>query len=624
MNPLCRIPTSVWVGLGAFILGCAIYRSEVSRLWLETAIGKTKEVPFVELGPRENEFVIRGFERGEDAFYLQAGAEGQCLLRMRVDRPVPIAIEPVFYNISGSERFSNRFSYSLEDGKAGTWKTAWQNRSYLRSQTVLIPPAKGESIVLRFEAKNTTSRRVLVLQGIRYRPVERTDIVPKLSRVLFATGIVLLLFQCIDGARKKSLYWRKLDVALLILIVALGLHLREQKFQEYVGSPLTNDAVGYQEIAREMRLFSWDHGFCAPRWREPVFPLVCAVFSTVFRDTDFHQRLLTAFAGALAIGLTWWVGREAIHPVCGLAAALLMATHDYLIFRSMYGYRLEVRTSVMLVFVYFLFVRGWHGTGDTEHAESENSDEKPPAALRSPFFWQSAIAGAAGALLILTEMSTLPMVGLFLLWHLLNHKKRWREAVPAIAACAIVLLPFLARQIATNGDPFFPLSKHATWYRNVEARRHAGEPGYPAKSEIPNYQGYAGPPIGMFGYLFSYHSIGELITGGVKGYARYLTGEPFFRQWALRGLFIAGLLALLICAGRRELAFLVLLTNSPPALSLYGMAVLIDERVMLHAMPYAAMCVSIPFLMAARALSDRMNIEQSSAPHLLNNAGPGS
>ncbi len=77
MNPLCRIPTSVWVGLGAFILGCAIYRSEVSRLWLETAIGKTKEVPFVELGPRENEFVIRGFERGEDAFYLQAGAEGR-------------------------------------------------------------------------------------------------------------------------------------------------------------------------------------------------------------------------------------------------------------------------------------------------------------------------------------------------------------------------------------------------------------------------------------------------------------------------------------------------------------------------------------------------------------------
>jgi hypothetical protein len=613
MNALNRIPTGVWIGLGAFIAGCVIFHGEVAKLWWETSIGKTNEIPFVKLEPVEDEFVVKGFERGEDAFYLPPGGEGQCLLRMRVKPPVPIAIEPVFFNISGRERFRNRLSYSLEDGKAGTWITAWENRSYLRSQTVLIPPAKGESIVLRFDAKNTTSRRVLVLQGIRYRAVERTNIVPRLSRILFVAGIGLLLFQLIDGTRKKSLGWKKLDAALLILIVGLSLHLREQKLEEYACSPLTNDAVGYQEIAGEMQLFSWEHGFYAPRWREPVFPLACAAFSTVFRDTDFHQRLLTILAGAFAIGLTWWVGREAIHPFCGLVSAMLMATHDYLIFRSMYGYRLEVRTSVMLVFVYFLFVRDRDDVSDVHHEEAENSDEPVVSAFRSRLFWRSAIAGAAGALLILTELSSLPMVGLLLLWHVFNHRKLWRQAILALAVCALVLLPFFARQIATNGDPFFPLSKHAKWYRNVEARRHAGEPGYPAKSEIPNYQGYEGPPIGMFGYLFSYHSFGELVIGGAKGYARYLTGEPFFRQWALRALLVIGLLILLIRAGRRELAVLVLLTNSPPALSLYGMAVLIDERVMLHAMPYAAMCVSVPFLEVVRALRDRKSLGISEA-----------
>lgn len=619
---LGKISTSIWVGLGAFIAGCVIFHSEVAKLSLKASIGKTNEIPFVELEPVNNEFVVKGFERGEDALYLPPGGEGQCLLRMRVNPPVPIAVEPVFFNISGSERFRNRFSYSLEDGREGTWTTAWENRSYLRSQTVLIPPATGESLVLRFDAKNTTGRRVLVLQGIRYRVVERSDIVPRFSRILFVAGVVLLLFQLIDGVRKMSLGWKKLDAALLILIVGLSLHLREQKLEEYACSPLTNDAVGYQKIAQEMRLFSWEHGFYAPRWREPFFPFTCAVFSKVVGDTDFHQRLLTVLAGALACGLTWWVGREAIHPVCGLVSAILMATHHYLIFRSMYGYRLEVRTSVMLVFVYFLFVRDWRGVGGGQPPEAANSDESAGGALRSPFFWQSAIAGAAGALLVLTEMSTLPMVGLFLFWHLFNHRKHWRSVMPAPAVCALVLLPFFARQIAANGDPFFPLSNHAKWYRNVEARRHAGEPGYPAKSEIPNYQGYEGPPIGMFGYLFSYHSVSELIIGGAKGVTRYLTGEPFFRQLALRGLFVFGLLILLLRSGRRELSFLVLLTNSPPALSLYGMAVLIDERVMLHAMPYAAMCVSVPGLAAWEFI--RSKTARPNEPDTLNKPDTGS
>ena len=608
----------------ALILGLVVQHREVAQFWHQPRTVATKEIPFAEIDAAPEFIQVRGFERGEDGYYLAPQARGQYLFRINIDPPRPIDVEPVFYNVSSGGRFRNQFQYSVDGGQ--NWVTAWENRTSLRSQSVLIPAARALFVVLRFDAVNTTSERALVLQGIRLRAGVEADVVPQVSGVLYAAAIALLVFQlgvagglpraaCLlaglvaSGAglwlgllqalfcvlllvvlgakllRRCALTWTVVEVPALLFILAFGLEARENRLQEYAHAPLTGDAVGYQQIAEEMTLFSWGQGFYAPRWREPMHPLMGKLFSAVCQRSDFHHRLMTVCAGMCAIALAWWVGRHALHPACGLVAAGLMAGDNYLIFRSMYGYRLEVRTCLLLVFVYLLVV-----------------------CRAGRLVWRSALAGLAGALLALTELSTLPLVIFFIGWHLVTHRDQWRPAAAAAIVALLVLLPFFGRQIAEHGDPLYPLSKHAKWYRNVEAQRNVGEPGYPSADEIADYSGYEGPPVSLMGYLFGSHTFGELAAGTARGYVRYLSGEPFFREWILRLLFVAGLLILLIQPGRRVLGLVLLLTNMPPAMFLYGAGLLTEERVLLHVFPFAAMCVALPFLSTVQRLSRKTRL----------------
>jgi hypothetical protein len=203
----------------------------------------------------------------------------------------------------------------------------------------------------------------------------------------------------------------------------------------------------------------------------------------------------------------------------------------------------------------------------------------------------------------------LPVVAFFLVWHLIANRKCWRPAILAVATAAIVLGPFFARQSAEHGDPFHPLSQHAKWYRNIEARQNVGKPGWPTAEETHEYAGYGGPPVSLAEYLFGTHSVRQLAAGTSKGYLRYLSGEPFFRAWLPRALFLAGLILVLGWTGRRVLGFVVLIANAPPVMYLYGAGILSEERILLHVFPFAAILVSVPFLWAARALLARVRPE---------------
>jgi len=613
-------PVAIVVSV-SLLIGAAAHLREVAKLWHTPKTVPTQEIPFAQLKEDPSLFYVEGFVRGEDGFYLEPKTVGLFQFRLKIDPPQYVAVEPVFYNIVGTKRYRNSLQYSLNGGD--DWVPVWENRSYLRSQSFVIPPTDVQSVVLRFDAANTTDERALVLQGVRVRAGVEPNVLPRLAGILYGLSLALLVFLLVTEAgltgpravsagivagaagtlmpsaplafaaifvggaiwlriKKLEFRWKTLEVPALLLILAIGLEFREAKLHEYEHSPIVDDAAGYHEFAQKMAPFTWREGFYAPRYREPVFPFVLKLFFALFADSDLHHRLMTVYFGVIAIALAWWLGREAFHPFCGLAAALVMATDRYLIFRSMYGYRLELRTVLMVLFVYGLFV-----------------------CRRGRPVWRSALAGIAGALLALTELSTFPAVAFFLVWHVVANRKEWKPASAAVAAAVIVLAPFFIRQAAENGDPFHPLSKHATWYRNVEAQMNVGKPGYPTEEEIHKYVGYEGPPITLFQYLFGTHTIGQLVTGATKGYARYLSGEPFFRTWLLRLLFVVGLALVLIRPGRRALAFAILVTNTPPAMYLYGLDILHEERVLLHVYPLAAVFVAVPFVWALGALLER-------------------
>jgi len=613
-------PITIVVGV-SLLIGLGVHLREVTKLWHAPKAVPTQEIPFAQLKEDPSLFYVEGFVRGEDGFYLEPKTVGLFQFRLEVAPPRHVAVEPVFYNIVETKRYRNRFQYSLNGGV--DWVPAWENRSYLRSRSVVIPPTSVTFVVLRFDAANTTDERALVLQGVRVRAGVEPNVLPRLAGILYGLSLALLAFLVfteagitgrraqwagiaagavgtlmpsaplafaaifVGGAvwlriKKLEFRWKMLEVPALLLILAIGLQFREAKLREYEHSPIVDDAAGYHEFAHKMKPFTWQEGFYAPRYREPMFPLALKLFFAVFADSDLHHRLVSVYFGVIAIALVWWLGREAFHPFCGLAAALVMATDRYLIFRSMYGYRLELRTALMVLFIYGLFVcrRGRPG-------------------------WRFALAGIAGALLALTELSTFPAVTFFLAWHVVANRKEWKPAITAVVAAVIVLAPFFIRQTAEHGDPFRPLSKHATWYRNVEAQMNVGEPGYPTEEEIHKYVGYEGPPITLFEYLFGTHTLGQLATGATKGYARYLSGEPFFRTWLLRLLFVVGLALVLIRPGHRALGFTILVTNTPPAMYLYGLDILHEERVLLHVLPFAAICAAVPLIRALDALLER-------------------
>ncbi|MBI2190499.1 MAG: glycosyltransferase family 39 protein [Planctomycetes bacterium] len=600
----------------ALIIGLVASWREAAKLWHNPDLVAASEVALGGAEVDRSVLQSEGFESSENGLYLAPGQAGILIYQLHVAKPGPLAVEPVFYNIIGSKRFRNRISYSLDGGVS--FVTVGENRSYLRGQAVTIPIGASQ-LLLRFDAANTTDERALVLQGFRYRAAIELDPVPHLSPLLYGMALVMAVLCLVDLAEvwhclmiltcpwlvllgvyfpggsavltlilmalsiSRQLYrqvwmgwlWER---AAILLILGWGLALREAKLEEYAYAPLAGDAGGYRQIAQEMSLFSWTDGFYAPRWREPLYPLVAKMFFMATGKTELHLRLLSVYAGVAALLLAWRVGRKLFHPVAGLLAALLMATDRYLILRSMYGYRLEVETFLLLLFMLFFY-----------------SD-------RRPLSWiQSVAAGLTAGLLALANLSFIPMAVLLLAVFSAVHRSRWKRVGWLASVVAVLLLtPLLVRQASKFGDPLHPLTLHAKWYRNLEAQKNVGRPGYPPAEQIGEYTGYGGPDVTLLGYLWGQHTGRQLWDGAAEGYKRYLSGEPFFRDPVLRILFGLGIALTLILPNRRMAGLLILLANMPPVLFLYGTGLLTEERVLLHAYPFAAICVSVPFLTLLR------------------------
>jgi hypothetical protein len=168
--------------------------------------------------------------------------------------------------------------------------------------------------------------------------------------------------------------------------------------------------------------------------------------------------------------------------------------------------------------------------------------------------------GLALGLASLTYISLLFTCLLALFLFFLKRKASLKKFVLVAVLACVLVLPHLAHNAKTFGDPLFSLNYHARFYRNLELQ---GRPGYPTVREVEK-DPYAGAPTTAFRYMWVDHTPVEAVTIGCVGVARLLTHRaPFFnayRPYEL-GFFVWGLVV--ACMGvilfrAREKLFVVL------------------------------------------------------------------
>jgi 4-amino-4-deoxy-L-arabinose transferase-like glycosyltransferase len=286
----------------------------------------------------------------------------------------------------------------------------------------------------------------------------------------------------------------------LAAILAGAVSLRLQRLAEYRYVALDPDAVGYLQIARELRLarpFDTDY-------REPAFIWLVRAATRLAGDQPTTIRGVSVGASALTVGLTYWLAASQFGPAAGLAAAGILAVNRELTFQSVRGLKEEVFTVGLLGVVLLLF--GTH---------------------RPNPVWRWLMAGLVAGTMALVRLTGLLPAAVLLadraFVEVLDRDPRWRRTLLPAAAAGLLLmglvLPYLVQNARTAGDPFHSINANATWFRNIE---FAGRPGFPSKEAV-RQNAYTGPPVTSFEYVFGLHTAREILHRHVDG-ARWLYG----------------------------------------------------------------------------------------------------
>lgn len=131
----------------------------------------------------------------------------------------------------------------------------------------------------------------------------------------------------------------------------------------------------------------------------------------------------------------------------------------------------------------------------------------------------------------------------------------------------LLLAPYLMYSYQKFGDPFWTVNITAKWFRNyefVEVKRIGCE-GCPTLEEFKR-DSYTGQPITTFQYIFGMHSLSEVISRTIQGYADllFLPNDLFWIQigvtvFAFYYLYLLGL-GFVVLSRYREFLLLLLVT----------------------------------------------------------------
>lgn len=238
-------------------------------------------------------------------------------------------------------------------------------------------------------------------------------------------------------------------IALLAIIALAGLF-RFYDITNYPGGLFPDEAANGEDI---MLILSGDVRPFYPRGngREALFFYLQAISVALFGIGVWQLHIVAAAVGTTTVAALYFAVRPYFGRLAGLLAALLLATNQWHVTMSRTGFR-----AIMIPLFVALFT-AWVGycIAAVKRARAEKS-----ATLQQRQLWWSylyaALAGAAFAGGFYTYIAYRVMIGVvigvvfFLLLAAMHpkigfpHAKRyWRQAVTAVIAGSIVLLPLV-------------------------------------------------------------------------------------------------------------------------------------------------------------------------------------
>jgi len=253
-----------------------------------------------------------------------------------------------------------------------------------------------------------------------------------------------------------------------IVLLAFALRFRWLLLAVQSSMPLPLDANVYMAGASELLHLSYSS------WREPTFPIIAALFLSIFGVSIATFRFSTVCLGTLVVFLTYQIARRTSSASAGLLASFLVATNILLIWNSIRGLREELFSCILLALI-FLIVRSSDGLS----AKS------------------SIIAGFLAATLCLTKLEGLIVVAgvsAYQVWHskIFQTKIDWRFIAIILISSIIAIFAWFGFRGLFFNDPFEATTVQGTYWYWYEF-------------------GVEGKRVTAFDYIFHYHTAEEIL-----------------------------------------------------------------------------------------------------------------
>jgi hypothetical protein len=491
------------VGIMGILL---IFRNELALLFTpDPPIEKIYQCSFdpISLSHTAEISSYEGFSANQQGLQLAPGTAGSITLSYVKKRDQGCLLRVWFYGDQGGNR-PNALKVSIDDGKS-FHQVAGSGNYVGKVFDLTAYVADSTDFQLLFEARNYApyatpvldSIEVLIGQGKSVKPV-----LPDLTRILgmillFAVPLFLVFSRDTSGKEKVTR-------VLFLLIMLLAVYLRWNELINMAGTYIDGDARGYYRYGEQMDLFS-QQGFYSAQFekREPLYILMVKLFFFIFGVSGTHLRLVSFLFSLVTIYLTYKVGKEWFNEMVGLIAAFILTIHPYLIHLSARGLRAEWFATLVLLFVYYSYVK-----------------EHMPALLRT------AVAGLLIGCMLLTRSESFLMVMISMVAYPFVARSKWNYTMvfTALILGITLLIPHQYSMYKKHGDPLYTVNQYTRFYAN---REFAGQEGFPSKEEIATKGMYTGRKITLAEYYFSLHTPWQLIYYSAVGFAKIHLAMPF-------------------------------------------------------------------------------------------------
>lgn len=451
----------------------------------------------------ENMVISEGFITGHQGLLLAQGSSGKTVFSFTKQPKQGCLMRIWFYGDKGTQR-PNEVKISVDEGK--TYQSVTGSGNYIGSVFDLNPYVKGcNNFQIMFEAKNHsqfTSKvfdkiELVISGGELARPA-----LPNITKIL---GFLLLAVLIFCYANKSNFTRTEMStLVLLLLIILLAAYFRWNELTRIAGTILDRDVVGYNKYASKMCLFS-DNGFYSAQFaqREPLYILLVKLCFKFFGNSETHVRLISFIFSLVVICLTYKIGKEWFNSAVGLIAAFILSIHPYLISLSARGFRAEWFTTLLLLFIYYGYVKDTMG---------------PRLRVLTTGFLIGSI--------LLTRSESFFMVFSVMILTPLFVKKKWNYKMVLITLLigVALLTPHLYSIYKIHGTPFHTVNIYTRFYVNQE---FMGKPGFPTRQEIGEKGMYTGTQITPFEYYFHLHTPWQFIKYNMLGFAKNHLKMPF-------------------------------------------------------------------------------------------------